>query len=141
MIHTDQEKNFDGILFHEVCKLLEITKTRTTPYRPCSNGQVERYNSIILQCIRCFLKGKQDNLDLNLQLLAGAIRSTENRNTGHTANMLMFGREAQLDIDLLLGTPRILTETNPTSEYVKNLRQLLEEVHSNARKNIQSAQR
>jgi len=141
MIHTDQGKNFDGILFHEVCKLLEITKTRTTPYRPCNNGQVERYNSIILQCIRCFLKGKQEDWDLNLQLLAGAIRSTENRNTGYTANMLMFGRETQHPIDLLLGTPQILTEKNSTSEYVKNLRQILEEVHSNARKNIQSAQR
>ena len=39
-IHTDQGKNFDGKLFATVCDLLQITKTRTTPYRPCSNGQV-----------------------------------------------------------------------------------------------------
>ena len=44
-IHTDQWKKSDGQLFHELCKLLEIDKIRTTPYRPCSNGQVERYNS------------------------------------------------------------------------------------------------
>ena len=43
-IHTDQGSNFDGKLFSSVCELLEVTKTRTTPYRPCSNGQVERYN-------------------------------------------------------------------------------------------------
>ena len=43
-IHTDQGKNFDGNLFHEICKLLWITKAHTTPYRPCSNGQVEWYN-------------------------------------------------------------------------------------------------
>ena len=43
-IHTDQGKNFDGKLFATVCDLLQITKTRTTPYRPCSNCQVERYN-------------------------------------------------------------------------------------------------
>ena len=37
-IHTDQGKNFDGGLFRELCKMLCITKTRTTPYQPSSNG-------------------------------------------------------------------------------------------------------
>ena len=31
-IHTDQGKNFDRSLFRELCKMLRITKTRTTPY-------------------------------------------------------------------------------------------------------------
>ena len=43
-IHTDQGKNFDGKLFLSVCELLQIAKTRTMPYHPCSNGQVERYH-------------------------------------------------------------------------------------------------
>ena len=42
-IHTDQGKNFDGNLFQEICKLLQITKMHTTPYHPFSNGQVEWY--------------------------------------------------------------------------------------------------
>ncbi|VDI47499.1 Hypothetical predicted protein [Mytilus galloprovincialis] len=58
-IHTDQGKNVDGQMFHDICRLLQIVKTRTTPYRPCSNGQVERFNRTILQAIRCYLKGKQ----------------------------------------------------------------------------------
>ena len=33
-IHTDQGKNFDGHLFHDICRLLQIVKTRTTPCRP-----------------------------------------------------------------------------------------------------------
>ena len=56
-IHTDQGKNFDGKLFTSVCDLLQIVKTRTKPYRPCS--MVERYNRTILQLIRCFLRGNQ----------------------------------------------------------------------------------
>ena len=39
-IHTDQGTHFVGNLFQDLCKLLEIVKTRTTPYRPCSNGQI-----------------------------------------------------------------------------------------------------
>ena len=42
IIHTDQGRNFDGHFFSSLCDLLQITKTRTTPYRPSSNGQVEK---------------------------------------------------------------------------------------------------
>ena len=32
LIHTNQRQNFESALFTEVCELLNITKTRTTPY-------------------------------------------------------------------------------------------------------------
>ena len=32
-IHSDQGRNFESNLFQEICKLLDIVKTRTTPYR------------------------------------------------------------------------------------------------------------
>ena len=63
-LHTDQGKNMDGNLVRQLCDLLQIAKTRTTPYHPSSNGQVERYNRTILQTIRCFLKNKQQDWDL-----------------------------------------------------------------------------
>jgi hypothetical protein len=44
-IHTDQGKNFDGNLFSALCEALEVAKTRTTPYHPSSNGQMECYNT------------------------------------------------------------------------------------------------
>ena len=57
-IHTDQGSNFTSALFQAVCGLLQVSKTRTTPYRPCSNSQVERYNRTLLQIIRCYLDEK-----------------------------------------------------------------------------------
>ena len=83
-IHTDQGRNVDGNLMRSLCDLLQISKTRTTPYHPASNGQVERANRTVLQAIRCFLKKKQSEWDVNLQQLTGAIRETENRQTGFT---------------------------------------------------------
>ena len=40
-IHSDQGRQFESKLFSEMCKLLQIVKTRTTPYHPESDGMVE----------------------------------------------------------------------------------------------------
>lgn len=102
-IHTDQGENMDGNLIRQICKLLDINKAQTTPYHPSSNGQVERFNSLILQTVRCFIKKQQNKWDEYLQLLAGAIRATPSRQTGFSPNFLMFGREVTQPIDLTFG--------------------------------------
>ncbi len=139
-IHTDQGKNFDGNLFKAFCDLLQITKTRTTPYRPCANGQVERYNRLILQMVRCFVQGHHRDWDEHLPILAGAIRAMENRQTGFTPNMMMLGREVNQPIDLLVGTAGTMQERSEPAEYVKKLQQVMTKAHQLARKSIQTAQ-
>ena len=137
-IHTDQGRNFDGKLFASICQLLQITKTRTTPYRPCSNGQVERYNRTLLQLIRCFLRNNQNTWDEYLQQLAGAIRSTVNRNTGFTPNMMMLGREVMGPVDLLFGNCD--DKLDSSAEYVIKLKDILGQVHTLAREHLESSQ-
>ena len=137
-IHTDQGKNFDGKLFASVCELMQIPKTQTTPYRPCSNGQVERYNRTLLQIIRCFLSGNQQTWDKYLQQLAGAIRSTVNRSTGFTPNMMMLGREVFLPDSLQFGLE--VPVAGSESEYVAKLRSILTKVHNLARESLATAQ-
>jgi hypothetical protein len=43
-IHSDQGSQFESELFTEMCHLLQINKTTTTPYHPKSDGMVERFN-------------------------------------------------------------------------------------------------
>ena len=52
-IHTDQRGQFEGEIFKNMCARLGVEKTRTTPYHPASNGQVERYNRTLLGMLRC----------------------------------------------------------------------------------------
>ncbi|VDI26371.1 Hypothetical predicted protein [Mytilus galloprovincialis] len=43
-VHSDQGKQYESALFKEMCTLLEINKTRTTPFHPRSDGMIECMN-------------------------------------------------------------------------------------------------
>ena len=43
-VHTDQGRKFESVLFQELCDMLDIDKSRTTPFHPQSYGLVERMN-------------------------------------------------------------------------------------------------
>ena len=126
-VHTDQGRNFESELFQAFCKLLEITKTRTTPYHSSSNGQAEVFRKLILQMKRsCISKGMKD-WDEHLPLISMALHSMKNKSTGFSANMLMLGREVIQPIDLMLGLNRHNAKHPPT--WVKNLSHNLSEAH------------
>lgn len=46
-LHSDQGRQYESILFQELCKLLEVKKTRATPLHPRSDGMMERMNKTI----------------------------------------------------------------------------------------------
>lgn len=94
-IHTDQGTNFDSQLFKEVCSLLQIKKTRLTPYRPNSNGLFERFNQTLGEMIKSFIENNVNEWDKYLCILMAEYRSTPHPSTGYSANMLMLGRGSQ----------------------------------------------
>ena len=47
VLHSDQGRNFESTLLHEICIFMDITKTRTTSYHPQCDGQIERQNRTI----------------------------------------------------------------------------------------------
>ena len=91
-LFSNQGRNFESRIFAAMCDILQIQKSRTTPYRPSANGQAERYNRTLMDAVRCFIGKNQNQYDIYLPQLAGAIRSSVSRSTGYTANTLMLGR-------------------------------------------------
>ena len=65
-IHRYQGTNLESKLMSEVCELLDIEKTRTTPLHPQSDGQVERYNRTLIEMLRDKLKESQGDWDKQL---------------------------------------------------------------------------
>ena len=43
-LHSDQGRQFESSLLQEICQILNVRKTRTTPYHPQCDGLIERLN-------------------------------------------------------------------------------------------------
>ena len=74
-LHSDQGTNFESKVFAEICKLLDIEKTCTTPLRPQSDGQVGRFNRTLVEMLRGKIKEDQKDWDLQLPACMMAYRS------------------------------------------------------------------
>ena len=137
-IHSDQGRNYESAIFSELCQLLEIRKTRTSSGHPSCNGQVERFNRTLVSMIKAYLKGQQREWDKHLGCLAAAYRATPHESTGFTPNMLMFGREARLPIEVILGIGATSTgdEVASYGDYVNSLKERMQVAHDLARKHL-----
>ena len=137
MLLADQARSFEGTIFQEMYRLLEIKKSRTSVRNPKCNGQTERFNRTLIRMIKAYLKDEQTDWDLNLGCLAGAYRASPNESTELTPNFLFLGREVRIPAELLIGSvPASKEEITSYGDYVDKLRERLKKAYSVARKNI-----
>ncbi|CAG2222175.1 unnamed protein product [Mytilus edulis] len=135
-LHSDQGSNFQSELFKAVCSILEITKTRTTPYHPASNGLIERFNRTLAGMIKSFINKNATDWDVNINLLLAAYRSTPHPATGFSPNFLMLGREISIPIKLIYPLPD--HKYGGQSEYAQHLQDKLQDVYQIARKHLKT---
>ena len=127
-IHSDQGRQFESALFTEMCKILQIEKTRTTPYHPQSDGMVERFNRTLLSMLSAFVNQNHNDWDDQLALVMMAYRSCEQETTSCSPNMLMLGREVTTPLDLMYEMPPPMREI-PANQWVWELKERLERIH------------
>ena len=131
-LHSDQGANFESLLFKEVCKLLGIEKTRTTPLRPQSDGLVERANRILANMLSKYVSEQQTDWDEHLPFVLLAYRSSVHSTTGQSPNKIMFGRDVNLPVDLMLGKP-VNHSAQSATRYCRDLEKTLTDIHEHAR--------
>ena len=132
-IHSDQGRNFESALMKEVCGILGIKKTKTTAFRPQSDGFIERFNRTLQQMISLYVNEPQTDWDQVLPLVVGAYRATTQDTTGQTPNAVMLGREVMMPVDVIAGLPPG-EEGMEVTEYGAELRRTMEAVHELVRK-------
>ena len=131
-LHSDQGPQIESAVFREMCKLLDITKTRTTPYHPSSDGMVERYNRTLLKMLAS-VAIDHNEWDLHLQHVMFAYRTSRHESTGFTPSKLMFGRELFLPVDIMFGSPTSNVCPLSAPEYVLQLKSSLQAAFQLAR--------
>ena len=138
-IHTDQGREFESQLFSRLCETLQIMKTRTCPYRPQSDGLVERFNRTLLQMLSMYVNKNQTNWDDQLPFVLMAYRSTIHESTGCSPNMLMLNRECSLPIDIIAGNPPVHPETKCPIQYIEWITYTVNKTYDFVYKNLEKA--
>ena len=121
-----------GSELQEICKILGITKTRTTPYHPQSDGMIERFNRTILNMLSTVVSDDEYNWDLHLPTLMLAYHTSRHETTGATPFSLVYGREAKLPEYILFNSPT--AEKVTTSHgYAEALKERIQQAYPRVR--------
>ena len=129
--HSDQGPEFESALMQRLCKMLEMTKIRTTLCRPQSDGQVERFNRTLLNLLLAFVNEKANDWDEHIPYLMMAYRSGRHASTRCSPFAILYGWESTMPIDLVFPDKKDLIPSNDKNtlcgpEYVEYIIQMIQ---------------
>lgn len=128
-IHSDQGRDFESKLIHDLLKVLGIRKSRTTPYHPQGDPQPERFNRTLLSMLGTLDPKKKQAWNQSISHLVHAYNCTQNEATGYSPYLLMFGREARLPVDICFGTNDQTHSSLTHHQYVAKLKADLQQAY------------
>ena len=135
-LHSDQGSQFEAGLFKIMCDRLGIRKTRTTPYRPQSDGMVEKFNGTLKDMISKYIKKDGSDWDVDIKAYSFAYNSSVHHTTGHTPFSLVHGFEPRTPLDAELGPPQRLV---PVRSYAEDRLAAMRAARELAKKNAGTA--
>ena len=124
-LHSDQGRQFESKIIEQLCKLLQIQKTRTTPYHPQGDGLVERANRTILSMLATVVENHKD-WESHLRATCMAYNTSIQSTTGYSPFFLMFGRKARIPVDLLCEVGKIAENAN---DFVSQQGRIMQEAY------------
>eukprot|EP00731_Ephydatia_muelleri_P032451 Em0023g958a len=136
-IYSDQGRQFESELIKEICKLLQIKKSHTTPYRPQGNGMVERFNRTLLDMLATAVGDNPADWENCIHKLCFAYNTSVHSSTGYSPFFLMFGRQAAIPVDLMYPLRRE-EEDKELPDFVQELKKRLQDAYASVRVHCQS---
>ena len=131
-LHSDQGRNFESKLVHELCKLYGIEQSHTTPYHPQGNGQTGRFNRTLCGMIRSVDPSTRKKWPDLLPHLVFLYNATPHSVTGFSPFRLLFGRDPYTPLDQLLTN----TSAEWEEEFIKEQAASLQKAHEVAKEKM-----
>jgi transposase InsO family protein len=138
-IHSDQGAQFEGLLIRELCNLVGMTKSRTTPYHPAGNGLTERLNRTLLSMLGTLDPSRKHDWKSYISPLVHAYNCTRHESTNYPPYQLMFGRQPRLAIDVVLGLALPGKAESNYSRYIEDLKEKLSKAYERANEKSKKA--
>jgi transposase InsO family protein len=100
---SDQGSQFTAEVIAQLCKFLEIEQSFSIPYRPQSQGKVERVNQEVMRFLRVLILQHKasDEWSTFLPLVMRTVNASKSRITGLAPAQLMYGGAVDLSRQLL----------------------------------------
>ena len=133
-LHSDQGKQFESKLIQELCKILNISKTRTTAYHPQCDGLVERFNRTLQAMIATITVDHPFDWEEALPKVCIAYNTSIHSTTGYSPFYLMYGREPRLPIDIIYGTQS--QSSTSVDHFVQKSHTLMEQAYNRVREHL-----
>ena len=105
-IHSDRGPEFRSHIVRHTLEMLEIHQTYTTPYRPQSDGFVERFNRTLKEMLSVATNDNPLAWVDRLPFCMMAYNATTQASTGCMPNILCFGEELSMPVDIMFGSRR-----------------------------------
>ena len=122
-ILTDQGSSFRNKLIGELCKLLKIKHTFSSPHHPQTDGKCEKMNQTIILAIKLTFKDQTDWAQ-NITPALMAYRATVTLPTGISPHYALFGREMNLGIH-----SELIKEVETAPDIHSHISELVKKLH------------
>jgi len=134
---TDNGSSFRNKLIAELCRLLKIKHTFSSPHHPQGDGKCERMNQTIIKSLKLMCKDQTDWAE-NITPVLMSYRGTATLPTGISPHYVLFGREMNLGIDITLMNE--FHKAPDIQSYTAELLPRLKLTHDIIKQNLQDSQ-
>lgn len=131
---TDQGKNYQSDLMSELYELLDIQRSRTSPYHPQTDGLSEWFNRTMKAILTQYVNENGDNWNKIIKFVQFAVNTAIHKTAKCSPFEWIYGRLPRTPLDLFL--PKFNIDLNLTpQEYANNVEANLKRAYELVKRN------
>ena len=128
MLHSDRGSNLNSNQIMRLCEYFGISKTKTTPYNPQSDGIIERLFRTVKPMLSIVSSERHFDWDKSIPIVEMGLRCSRSRVTGFTPNEILFGHNIITSTMVHCHKQQTPQNHQEPTDYVRTLLQKSEEI-------------